>query len=101
MANSITPPPELLEHWEDQHYEEGENYDVMLIQAYQAGADQELKACLTYAGNNGLSITRMRAARRPKPPSLKEQALAVLEDAKLDAAHYNILLRALEALPND
>ena len=32
------------------------------------------------------------------PPSLKEQALAVLEDAELDAAHYNILLRALEQL---
>ena len=32
------------------------------------------------------------------PPSLKEQAIAVLEDAELDAAHYNILLRALEQL---
>jgi hypothetical protein len=41
------------------------------------------------------------AARRPKPPSLKEQALAVLDDAKLDSAHYNIILRALEALPGD
>ena len=32
------------------------------------------------------------------PPSLKEQAIAVLEDAELDAVHYNILLRALEQL---
>jgi hypothetical protein len=31
---------------------------------------------------------------------LKEQAIAVLEDAELDAAHYNILLRALEQLPD-
>ncbi len=31
--------------------------------------------------------------------SLKEQALAVLDDAKLDSAHYNIILRALEQLP--
>jgi hypothetical protein len=30
--------------------------------------------------------------------SLKEQALAVLDDAKLDSAHYNILLRALEQI---
>jgi hypothetical protein len=30
--------------------------------------------------------------------SLKEQALAVLDDAELDSAHYNILLRALEQL---
>ena len=104
MANSITPPPELLEHWEDQHYEEGENYDVMLIQAYQAGADQELKACLTYAGNNGLSITRMRATRRPKPPSLKEQALEQLACIQTDLNKFgmgistNTIRRALEAL---
>ena len=42
MTDPITPPPELLKHWEDLHFYEGENYDVMLIQAYQAGADQEL-----------------------------------------------------------
>jgi hypothetical protein len=34
----------------------------------------------------------------PSPTSLKEQALAVLDDAKLDSAHYNIILRALEQL---
>ena len=107
MANSITPPPELLEHWEDQHYEEGENYDVMLIQAYQAGADQELKACLTYAGNNGLSITRMRAARRPKPPSLKEQALEQLACIQTDLNKFgmgistNTIRRALNQLPDN
>jgi hypothetical protein len=106
MANSITPPPELLEHWEDQHYEEGENYDVMLIQAYQAGADQELKACLTYAGNNGISITRMRATRRPQPPTLKEQAMRVLVEngtnldgrMELDSTDIDTIRRALEAL---
>lgn len=39
-------------------------------------------------------------ARRPKPQSLKEQALAVLDDAsdRLDAAHENTLRRALEQL---
>ena len=104
MADSITPPPELLEHWEDQHYEEGENYDVMLIQAYQAGADQELKACLRYAGDNGLSITRMRATRRPKPPSLKEQALVDLNEIytsqpfPVGDSRFKCIRRALEAL---
>lgn len=36
-----------------------------------------------------------------KPPTLKEQALAILDDcsARLDAAHENTLRRALEALP--
>jgi hypothetical protein len=36
----------------------------------------------------------------PKPPSLKEQALAVLDDCsdRLDGAHENTIRRALEAL---
>jgi hypothetical protein len=92
----ITPSPELIEQWMQAH---STKYDLAR-HAAQWGADQELKACLRYAGNNGLSITRMRAARRPKPPSLKEQALVVLDDvgAEIGGAHYNILLRALEAL---
>jgi hypothetical protein len=51
--------------------------------------------------NEGSWSKYIRVARRPtpKPSSLKEQALAVLDDAKLDSAHYNIILRALEQLP--
>lgn len=32
-------------------------------------------------------------------PILKSEAIAVLNDADLDSAHYNVLLRALEQLP--
>jgi hypothetical protein len=41
-------------------------------------------------------VDRARAALTS--PSLKEQALQVLEDVNLDSAHYNIIRRALEAL---
>lgn len=64
-------------------------------------ADQELEACCEWFVQDWADIEtadKLRAARRPKPPSLKEQAIAVLEDAGVNAAHYNILLRALEAL---
>ena len=39
----------------------------------------------------------------PESPSLKEQALAILDDCsdRLDGAHENIIRLALEALPND
>jgi hypothetical protein len=116
----ITPPPELVKQWRaaasnvpatlSTETEPRRDYiDFIAAQAYQAGADQELKACLTYASNNGLSITRMRDARRPKPPSLKEQALEALQfvDKKLDLPLHNhcnaihTIRRALEALPND
>jgi hypothetical protein len=72
----------------------------MAKQAAQWGADEELEECLSYAGDQGLSTSQMRNHRRPKPPSLKEQAIAVLDDAELDSAHYNIILRALESLPD-
>jgi hypothetical protein len=68
---------------------------------YQMGADQELEACCEWLRDFPHFIgieEQLRAARRPKPPNLKEQAIAVLEDAELNAAHYNILLRALEQL---
>ena len=72
--------------------------------AYQAGADQELKECLMYASDNGLSITRMRTARRPQLTSLKEQALALLQPGEprlLNSKMQDTIRAALEALPND
>jgi hypothetical protein len=49
-------------------------------------------------------VWKARAARRPKPPTLKEQALEVVTglekrwDLQCDLA---LIRRALEALPND
>ena len=46
--------------------------------AAQWAADQELEACCEWLGgytSDRMAIYFLRAARRPKPPSLKEQAL--------------------------
>jgi hypothetical protein len=68
-------------------------------------ADQELEACCSEIGFIATKTTaeRLRSLRRPKPPSLKKQALIVLDDMsmRIDAAHENLIRRALEALPND
>lgn len=64
-------------------------------------ADQELQHCAGWVGQFTHSrSTDLIDARRPKPPSLKQQAMAVLNDvdAQLGAAHYTVLLRALEQL---
>ena len=108
----ITPSPELRCQWQSESpfkVTSVEREDYMIDRAAQWGADQELTECLRYASDNGLSATRMRETRRPKPPTLKEQALAVLEeepgDAKgllvFDTDQVNLIRRALEALPND
>ena len=73
--------------------------------AYHLGADLELEACCEWLEENDMlkrANHDLRAARRPKPPTLKEQALAILDDCSgrgIDAAHENALRRVLEALP--
>jgi hypothetical protein len=101
QEHPITPPPELVEQWMQDH---ATRYDLAR-HAAQWGVDQELKACCEwfqefYKTESWVKhdLKHFRDARRPKPPSLKEQALLVLDDANLDAAHHNILLRALEQL---
>jgi len=108
----MTPPTELLTRWENDWFNEREHADVLLVNAYaagaQAGADNELEACLRLveieAGEGAYDLARyIRAARRPKPPSAKEQALTDLGNAynanQIDDTTYENILRALEALP--
>ncbi len=106
----ITPSPELVEQWkaETAHTTKDEIWHVA-VQAARWGADQELEACLRLveidAGEDAYDFARyIRAARRPKPLSLKEQALAALEQVEADfsTGSFGDTIRcALEALPND
>lgn len=100
------PPADLLKEWEDLWHDELEHADVLLIKAFQAGADQELEACCKWL-NGGSEIDYdtaklLRAARRPKPLSLVKEALEAWErqmasyeetDADMDT-----IRRALERL---
>ena len=81
----------------------------------QEARDQELEACIAWFDKHipgyELVADRLRAARRPKPPSLKEQALETLEEAPgpdypramtvLNADQHALIRKALEALPDD
>ena len=85
----ITPPPELVQQWVAEIWHEGTPVRVSLsdehiaTRAAQWGADQELEACceiLRGEFNYHHIAEPLRAARRPKPPSLAEQALKALQD---------------------
>ena len=110
----ITPPPELVQQWLGTYFGTtvtGEVSGVELALATQAarwGADQELEACIELLQADGYQGKAMdlRAARRSKPPSLKEQALeAAIRLGKkypsYEGADIETIRRALEALPND
>jgi hypothetical protein len=80
-----------------------------LARAYAAGADQELEACCEWFVRDWTDIEtadRLRAARRPKPPSLKEQALAALDEAVIRGDCITVsdalpaIRRALESQPD-
>ncbi len=97
----ITPPPELVEQWMQDH---STKYDLAR-HAAQWGADQELEACCEWVKSKQTywAHDELRAARRPKPPSLKEQALETLKYPKdfWSEAEVDTIRRALQALPND
>ncbi len=84
----ITPPPELVQQWLEL------SPALAIAAAFQAGADQELEECekwLVLRCYHSIPV-ELRAARRPKPPSLKvrlskaivegdeRQALKLLEE---------------------
>ena len=101
----ITPPPELVASLRNSAPKirdfRGNTRELWLIDhAYAAGADQELEACChevqaLYSGGS-----RLRAARRPNPPSVKEQALETLKYPKdlWSEAEVETIRRALEQL---
>ena len=83
----ITPPPELVQQWEEQFLKRP-TINGCFIQSYiaakaaQWGADQELEACIanisTMYGKG--KADWLRSMRRPKPPNLKEEALKQLDE---------------------
>ena len=80
----ITPPEELVRAWAS--LVEPHGIADVFASIAQWGADQELEACVAFVKfHEGESLSRhLRDTRRPKPLSLKEQALAALE--RLDDA---------------
>ena len=107
----ITPPPDLVQQWRNAAPALGVMRETWIsTEAARWGADQELEACCEWLVRNynyPEAGNPLRTARRPKPPSLKKQALAALEDgdigpgASLTPVEVCIIRRALEALPND
>lgn len=99
----MVPTNEQLKKWENAYFDHDENLDVLLIQVYQEGADAELEACYLWVADNfgegpGANLLQFR---RPKPPSLKKQALDLLdkaEDPSWDINDFSIVREALEQL---
>ena len=117
MTHPLIPPPELVQQWLAEFYgtpvAPGEASTDIAIRAAQYGADQELEACCEWLDRNNqwakVDLDELRDGRRPKPMSLKKQALQALSEAVkmaddvppegICSDQADIIRRALEALP--
>jgi hypothetical protein len=86
------------------------SYEKTFTEVARWGADRELQACINFVYYNNLChpdfYKNLNKHRRPKPPSLKEQALTALREAEASGHLYvngrsDTIRKALEALPND
>jgi hypothetical protein len=126
----ITPPRKLVQQWSKKGYglpdtiffEYVANCSAQwgfdqakadIKRERQEAADQELEACIEVIADHGWfanpehRMAELRAARRPKPPSLKEQALETLQRLSKEFpcrfqedAPWDIIRRALESIPD-
>jgi hypothetical protein len=114
--HSITPPPELVKQWHKEAckdpYHGGTFFESKTLkhianQAAQWGANQELEACCEWFVRDWTDIEtadKLCAARRPKPPSLKAQALEQLREVnamlqfQTTGGETSAIRRALETL---
>ena len=114
----ITPPPELVQQWHNEAMKgfrrNGIYQQDIATLAARWGADQELEACCNHIRDyqwgfvdrpNGTQVHRavdLELARRPKPPSLKQEALLAVDtavaDGRLSPHVSNLVRRALETL---
>jgi hypothetical protein len=112
----LTPPPELLDQWVTEacpecrlSYDEftGQSVEILAARAAQWGFDQELEACCEWLQHDypNIGANALRAVRRPKPSSLKEQALSDLKNAynadTIDDTTFENIRRALNQLPDN
>jgi hypothetical protein len=112
----IAPPPELVQQWMrfgNMDLAPFHLAQALATQAARWGSDQELEACCAWldipnnrhgSGDGWLISMRLHAARRPKLPTLKAQALLAIDtavaDDRLSADVATVVRRALEQLPD-
>jgi hypothetical protein len=94
--------------WSTKYIETPMSFADLVNEVARWGADQELEACCEWLDKrfqrDPFFSKELCAARRPKPPTLKEQALESVKRFELgqdELSNLAVIRRAIEALPND
>lgn len=114
--HSVTMLSDLVEQLESDINRYGISTSQAIARAYAAGADQQLELDAKWLDHNALNEAHLKIspmgdalkeAMRPKPPSLKEQALEAWEACWGSGSFVeknsfaDTIRRALEALTDD
>lgn len=114
QQHPITPSPEQVDQWFDDAIRLNSTPKYYIArQSALWSADQELEACCEWVSpfshDDCYYEDKLRAARRPKPPSLKNQALQALEEAEhadhpvqltiLNTTAHVLIREALQSIP--
>jgi hypothetical protein len=109
QQHPVIPPQDLRDKWLDEAPSTSV-YDYLIDSAAQWGADQELETCCEWLvthqwhGPSGACLVNLRAARRSKPLSLKQQALEAVKQIPVEPnggswrTAMETIIRALETL---
>jgi hypothetical protein len=110
QEHPITPPEELVDQWNEAWIDAKVKHEGLVTfiatQAARWGADQELEACKEWVSwrHSRHESDELLFARRPKPPSLRDKALAALQvfgpSGDLTPDEIDALRHALESLPD-
>jgi hypothetical protein len=110
MTHPIIPSADLILQWRTQWQNDNEEIEItnLIYQAARWGGDQELEACCNWLEQNQSTdpeetVEKLYEERRGDGLTVKEQALQALEvlvEEGLDKKSYDVLLDALESLPD-
>ena len=109
QQHPITPPRDKIHNWL-QLEKTGWSIEQIITAVAQWGADQELEACCEWTADSfgDFFSQNLHLFRRPKPPSLKEQALEMLDripthdrEGRSVDVDVSILRRAVEMAPGE
>ena len=108
QEHPITPPPELVQAFlrSNPSTPAEMTYEQFIATRFARwGADQELEACCALMELSDIHARDfLQSARRPKRPSLKELALALVEQHedgwRPSPKDWDTIRRALEQLPD-
>lgn len=106
----VVPSSDLILKWLVEWKNDNEDIQTtnLIYQAARWGANQELEACCEWLETNDCedgeeAAEKLYEFRRPDGLTLKEQALQALEvlvEDGIDKKQYDIILDALETLPD-